>query len=95
MQRLRVRDTGAIQIRRFDVALFGQGIDLGRRAMDQNYTDVEGAQYSDIQQDVGEIFVGDDAAINADDKYFFTELRDVLKDAAEVGEFHVKYRRAS
>ena len=57
--------------------------------MDQHDADAERAEYSDVQQNVREVFVSDDAAIHADDERFLAELRDVLKYAAQVSGFHV------
>ena len=76
------------------MALFGEGLDLGCGAVHQDDADIERAQDRDIQEDVGKIFVSDNAAIDADDKNLFAELRDVLQDAAQVGQFHVWLMRS-
>src|SRR5262249_17232115 len=60
-----------------------------RSPMNQRHPDVQGAKDRDIQQDVGEVFVGDDRSVEAEDKNLFAKTRDVLEDAAQVGWFHV------
>ena len=69
----------------FDVLFFGERFDLRRRAVNQHDADVQRAQHRDVQQDVGEVFVGDDGAVNREDEGLLPELRDVLQDAPQVG----------
>jgi len=57
--------------------------------MNEHDADIERAQHRNIQQDIGEVLVGDDGAVDADDEGLLPELRDVLQDAAQVGQFHV------
>ena len=68
---------------------FGQRFDLRRRAMHEHDADVQRAQHGDIEQNVGEVFVGDDRAIDADDECLFPKARDVLQDAPQVSGFHL------
>ena len=69
--------------------LGGQGLDLGGGAVDEHDADVQRAQHGDVHQDVGEVLVGDDGAVHADDERLLAELRDVLQDAPQVSQFHV------
>ena len=39
-------------------------------------------------QQRGEVVVGDDAAVDGEDERLLAELRDVVQDAAQVGELH-------
>ena len=70
----------------------GQRLDLRGGAVDEHHADVQRAQHRDVHQDVGEVLVGDDRAVHADDERLLAELRDVLQDAPQVGQFHVKLR---
>ena len=63
-------------------------LDLRRGAVDEHHADVQRAQHRDVEQDVGEIFVGDDGAVHRDDERLLPELRDVLQDAPQVSQFH-------
>ena len=90
LQRLRIRYARAIQVRGFELAFFRQGFDLRRRAVHQHDADVQRAQDRHVQQDVGEVFAGDNRPIHAEHKRPLTKLRDVLEDAPQVGKFHVR-----
>ena len=52
--------------------------------MDQDHSNVERTQHRNIHEDIGEILVGDDRPIHADDERSLPELRDVLQNAAQV-----------
>ena len=69
--------------------LFRQDPNLRRSAVDERDPDVQRAEDGDIEQDVGEVFVGDDRAVEAEDENPFAKTRDVLEDAAQVGRFHL------
>ena len=56
--------------------------------MDQDDADVQGTQNGHIQQDICEVFVGNNRAVHFDDERFLPELGDVLQDAAQVSQFH-------
>ena len=56
--------------------------------MNEHNANVERTEHGDIQEDVGEVLVGDNGAVNADDERLLPELGDVLQDAAQVCEFH-------
>ena len=55
---------------------------------DEHDADVQRAQHRHVQQECGEIFVGDDGAVNREDERLLAELRNVLQDAPQVGQFH-------
>ena len=82
----------AVEVGRRDLLFLGQRLDLRRRAVDQHDADVQRAQHRDVQQDVGEVLVGDDRAVDAEDERLLAELRNVLQDAPQVGRFHVRLR---
>jgi len=81
-------DTGAVEIGRLDVPLFAERFDLRGGAVHEHHANVQRAQHGDIEEDVAEIFIGDDGAIDFNNEGFFPELRDVLQNAAQVGQFH-------
>jgi hypothetical protein len=89
LERLGVGHAGAVGVRRLGTAFVRQRLDLRARAMHQRHADVQRAQHGDIQQDVREVVVGDDRAINGDDEGLLPEARDVAEDAPQVGGFHV------
>ena len=67
-----------------DALLLGQSLDLLGRAMHQHHSDVQGPKYCNVQQDVGEVLVRNDRSVHCNDECFFPELRDVLKNPAQV-----------
>ena len=90
LQRVGVSHSRAFEIGRLDLEFFGQRLDLRRGAVDERDADVQRAEDGDVEQDIGEVFVGDDGAVDADDEDFFAKARDVLEDAAQVSRFHVE-----
>ena len=88
LQRGLVGDAGAVRIRNGDAARFGELRDLPAGAVHEDHFDAERPQHGDIQQDIREIGRGDDVAIQRDHEDFFAEARDVLEDAAQIGNFH-------
>src|SRR5262245_45602265 len=89
LQGVGVGNAGSIQVGRLELSFFSQGLDLGRCAVNEDDSYVERAQDGDVQQDIGKILAGNDGAIHAQEKSLFPKLRYVLKDAPQVGEFHV------
>ena len=75
---------GTIQIRRLNTLPLGEDLNLLGCAVHQNHTDVQGTQYSDVQQDIGEVLIRDDAAVYCDNECLFAELWDVLENPAQV-----------
>ena len=58
--------------------------------MNDDHANVQRAQDIYIEQDVREIFIGDDRAVNGYQKRLFAEARDILQDAPKVGQFHLR-----
>ena len=75
---------GAIQVGGLDILLFGESLNLLGRAVHQHHADVQGTQHGDVQEDVGEVLVRDDDSIHCNNECLFAELRDVLKNPAQV-----------
>ena len=84
-----VGDAGAVEIGRHNFLFLGQRLDLRRRAVDEHDADVQRPQHRHVQQQRGEVFVGDDRAVHGQDERPVAELRNVLQDAPQVGRFHV------
>lgn len=56
--------------------------------MNQNYFDVQGTQYSYVQQNIPEIFMIKNGPIEADDERSVTKEWDILENPSEVSWFH-------
>ena len=80
-----VGGAGAVEVGWVDSLLIGEPFDLFGRAVHDGEADVEGAQEREVEEDVGEVFVGDDASIHGEDEGLFPELRNVLENSAEIG----------
>ena len=85
-----VGHAGAVGVGDRDVAELGELLDLLADAVDHHDLDAERAQDGDVGDQVGEVVVGDDAAIERDDEDLALETRDVLEDAPQVGWFDVR-----
>ncbi len=83
-----VGHAGAIEVGGLDILLLGERLNLFGSAVHDHHADVQGTQQGDIEEDVGEVFVRDDASIHCDNERLLAELRDVLKDRAQVCELH-------
>ncbi len=92
LERGGIGDAGAVEVGGRDLLLGGQRFDLRGGAVDEHDADVQRAQHGDVHQDVGEVLVGDDRAVHVDDERLLAELGDVLQDAPQVGQFHVRLR---
>src|SRR6185437_8589100 len=88
LQGIRVGHAGAVEIGGLDVALLSEGLDLRGGAVDEHDANVQRAEHGDIQEDIAEIFIGNDGAIDFNDEGFLPELGDVLQNAAQVCQFH-------
>jgi len=55
----------------------------------QHDSDIQRTQDCNVEENIGEVFVGDDDAVNFNDESFFAKLRDVLKNPAQVGQFQI------
>ena len=83
---------GAVEVGGRNALLGGQRPDLGGGAVDEHDADAQGTQHGDVHQDVGEVLVRDDRAVHVNDERLLAELGDVLQDAPQVGQFHVRFR---
>jgi hypothetical protein len=92
LERGRIGDARAVEIGGRDFLFLSQRLDLRRRAVNQHHADVQRAQHGDVEQDVGEVLVGDDGAVEREDEGLFAEARNVLQDAPQVGWFHFLIR---
>jgi hypothetical protein len=81
-----IGDAGAVEIAGGLAGLLGEAAHLVARPMHQGHLDAEAAQQGDVEQQVAEIVVLDDAAVESDDKGFVAVLRHVPQDFAQVGQ---------
>ena len=88
LERVCVRDTRAIEVGRLGVLFLAEQFDLRRRAVNEHDADVQRAQHRHVQQQRREVFVRDDGPVNREDECLLAELRNVLQDAPQVGQFH-------
>ena len=84
-----VCDAGTVEVGRLNALFTGESLDLFGCAVHDGDADVQGTQQCEVEEEVGEVFVGDNAAVDCEDEDLFAELGDVLEDSAEVGELHV------
>jgi hypothetical protein len=63
-------------------------VDLGAGAVHQHEADVQAVQDRDVQQQVVEIFRGQDRAVNVQHKQLVPKPGDVTQDATQIGCFH-------
>ena len=89
LQGVGVGHTRAVEVGRLDFQLLGQRLDLRGGAVDEHDANVQRAEHRDVEQDVGEVFVRDDGAVDADDERLLAKARDVLQDTAQISRFHV------
>ena len=54
--------------------------------MDEHDADVQRPEQRHVEQQRREVVVGDDGAVDREDEGLLAELRDVLQDAAQVGQ---------
>ena len=50
---------------------------------------VQRPQYSNVEQNICEVFIRNDGTVDAQNECFLSELRYVLENPAQVGKFHV------
>ncbi len=75
---------GAIQVGRLDALLLGESLNLLRRTVHDHHADVQRTQHCNVQEDVGEVFLCDDASVHGKNECLFAELRNVLKNPAQI-----------
>ena len=83
-----VGDARALEVRRLDSPLLGEGLDLVRRPVDEHGADAERPQNRHVHQDVDEVLVGDGGSVHRHHERLLPELGDVLEHAPEVGRSH-------
>ena len=81
-----VGDAGAVEVGRRLAGLLGQAADLMAGAVDQRDADAQAAQQGDVEQQIAEVLVLDDGAVQGDDEHPVAELRHVTQDLAQVGQ---------
>jgi hypothetical protein len=84
-----VGNAGAVEIGGGHAFFLGEGTDLRGSTVNKHDADVQGAQHGDVQQERGEILIGDDGAIDREDEGLLPELGNVLQDTPQVSQFHV------
>ncbi len=82
-----IGDAGAVGVRGRFAGLGRKLLNLQARAMNQHHADAQAAQQVNVQEQVREIVVGNDGAIQRDHEDLVPELRHVPQDFAQVGEF--------
>ena len=92
LERRRIRDAGAVEVRGLDALLVGERLDLLRRTVDEHHADIQRPQHRQIEQQRGKVVVRDDGAVNRENEGLFAKLRNVLQDAPQVGQFHDRSR---
>jgi hypothetical protein len=88
VERRSVGDAGAVVVRRLDMTLSGERTELRRRPVHHHDADVQRPQEGDVEEQGREVVVSDDVAVEPQDEGLFAELRNVMQDAAQIGEFH-------
>jgi len=87
-----VGDAGAIGVGDGDAAAFCEFDDLAAGSMNHDGFDAERAQDGEIDEDVGEILGGGDAAIDGDHKDPLPEAGHVLQNFSKIGDVHLERR---
>ena len=83
-----LKDATAASHARLDAQLGGENFDLRGCAVNDHHANVERAQDGDIEENVGEVFVGNDPTVDREDEGLLPKAWDVLKDAPEISQFH-------
>ena len=84
-----IGDAGAVEIRGLDLVVFSERPDLRRRAVDEHDADVQRPEERHVQHQRREVVVCDDGAVNRQDERLLAELRNVLQDAPQIGQFQL------
>ena len=88
-----IGDARAVGIGNGGAEFGGAPFDLVTRAVDEDDLDVERAQDRDVEQHIGKILRINDLAVDGDDESAFAETRDILENAAEIGNVHGEWQR--
>ena len=86
VERGRVGDAGPVDVRRREPGGRGEPLDLQACPVDQHHADPQAAQDADVEQQVGEILVGNDCPVESDHEHFVAKRRDVAQDFPQIGE---------
>ena len=86
LQRVGVGDAGAVEVGGRLSGLFGQAADLVAGAVDQGDADAQAAQQGDVEQQIAEVLVLDDGAVQGDDEDLIAEARHIAQDLAQIGQ---------
>ena len=89
LERRCIGDASAVEIRGVDVLLCRERSDLRRRAVNEHDPDIQRPEQRHVQQQRREVVVRDDAAVDRENERLLPELRNVLQDAPQIGQFHV------
>src|SRR5207302_1340495 len=68
LERRGVGDAGAVEVGRGLAHLLGQAAELVAGPVNQGHLDAQAAQQGDVEQDVPQVVVGDDGAVEGDDE---------------------------
>ena len=84
MKRNRVGNAGTIHVRRSLTGLLCQATDLVSRSVDERHLDAQAAQKGDIQEDILDVFVFHDRAIDGDHEDFLAKARHIAQNLAQI-----------
>src|SRR5262249_8536766 len=94
IQRLGIGDPNAFGVRWCAAKVRSEALDLVRGSVNQSDADAQAAKKCDVEEQVGEVVVLDNCAIDGDDEHAVTETWDVTKNLAEIGESKHRLRPA-
>lgn len=83
-----VGDAGGVWAGERDAAAGGEIHDLDAGTEDDDDADVERVEDGEVEEDVAEVFVVDEGAVDEDDERLAAELWDVTQNAADIVVFH-------
>ena len=83
-----VGDAGSVWAGECDAAAGGEFHDLESGTEDDDDADTEGMEDGEVEEDVAEVFVADDGAVDENDERLAAELGDVAQNAADIVVFH-------
>ena len=86
LQRGVVGDAGAVEVGGRLAGLLGKAADLVAGAVDQGDADAQAAQQGDVEQQIAEVLVLDDGAVQRDDEHLVAEARHIAQDLAQIGQ---------
>lgn len=78
LERVAIRDAGALEIAGSDVLLLGEGLDLRSGAVDDDHADIQGAEDRDVLEEARKDLVHHHGCVDAQDEGLLSEARNVL-----------------